>query len=228
MAQTTSRALNDRAWLRRRVLAWFRRHGRSFPWRETEDPYRILIAELLLQRTRADNVARLYPRFIARFPTPQALARADTSDVESLLRPLGFAHRTRRLPELAGVLVEDYDGLVPATEQELLALPGVGPYVANAVLTLAYHERRPLVDPNVIRLIDRAVAIGSTRPRPRDDPRLSEALAILLPPHRAREFSLGLIDLGALICTARPRCGVCPLRGRCSALRAGRVVPRAD
>jgi A/G-specific adenine glycosylase len=206
---------------------WHRQNGRRYPWRETSDPYQILIAELLLQRTRTDVVERTYPRFVATYPTSASLAAADPGDVESLLRPLGFVHRTRRLPELARALLERHAGRVPTTEGELLALPGVGRYVTNAVLTLAYGRRRPLLDPNVIRLLDRALGVGSARARPRDDAALWDALADLVPTRHAREFALGLVDLGAVVCVRRPRCYECPLRPRCAAFQSGGVVPAA-
>jgi A/G-specific adenine glycosylase len=215
----------DRVWFRRRVLRWFRQHGRRYPWRETDDAYRILIAELLLQRTRTDVVERIYPGFVAAYPTPESLAAADPRDVEALLRPLGFVHRTRRLPELARVLLERHAGRVPTTEGELSALPGVGRYVANAVLAVAFRRRRPLLDPNVIRLLDRALGVSSVRARPRDDSALWDALADLAPTRNAREFALGLVDLGAIVCVRRPRCYQCPLRPRCVAFQSDRIIP---
>ncbi len=216
---------NTQQWLRRRVLAWFRTNGRDFPWRETDDPYRVLIAELLLQRTRADLVERLYDRFLAAYPSPHALAKAEPAETEALLGPLGFLHRSRRLPALGRALVDRHGGDVPRSKSALLALPGVGEYVANAVLTIAFGRRMPLVDPNVIRLLGRVIGHASTRARPRDDAALWEFVAHLLPRRGAREFSLALVDLGALVCRRRPRCFECPLRSRCEAFLSGTVTP---
>jgi len=216
---------NTTRWLRRRVLGWFRKHGRDFPWRETEDPYPVLVAELLLQRTRADLVEPIYDRFLAAYPSPHALAKADPADAEELLRPLGFLHRSRRLPALGRALVDSHGGDVPRSKSDLLALPGVGEYVANAVLTVAFGRRMPLLDPNVIRLLDRVFGRTSTRARPRDDAELWEFVAHLLPRRNAREFSLALVDLGAVVCRRRPRCFECPLRSRCDAFLSGSVEP---
>jgi A/G-specific adenine glycosylase len=216
---------NTYRWLRRRVLAWFRGHGRDFPWRETDDPYHVLIAELLLQRTRADLVEPLYHRFLAVYPDAHALAKAEPAETEELLRPLGFLHRSRRLPALGQSLVDRHHGDVPRSKQALLALPGVGEYVANAVMTVAFGQRMPLLDPNVIRLLARVLGRTSTRSRPRDDAALWEFVAHLLPRRRAREFSLALVDLGALVCRKRPRCFECPLRPRCNAFLSGSVTP---
>ena len=218
-----------RRWLRRRVLAWFDDEGRSFPWRIANDPYAVLIAELLLQRTRADLVPATFESFLSDYPHAHALASADAADVVEALRPLGFLHRSARLPSLAREMVERFGGAVPSRESELRSLPGVGQYVANAVLVVAFGKRRPLLDPNVIRLLGRALGISSAKPRARDDPRLWETLTELLPRRRSREFALGLIDLGAVVCVPRrPRCFRCPLREKCIAFNRGLVAPAAD
>jgi A/G-specific adenine glycosylase len=215
-------------WLRRRVRAWFKASGRSFPWRERRDPYRVLIAELLLQRTRADLVLPLYEEFVALYPNPSALAAADEREVLDFLRPLGFCHRSARLPALGRALCAQHRGRVPRSKAALLALPGVGEYVANAVLALAYNQRRPLLDPNVIRLLGRVFGLRSTRARPRDDPAQWSLVEELLPQRNAADFGLALIDLGALVCLSRrPRCFECPLRERCQAFATLDVSPAA-
>jgi A/G-specific adenine glycosylase len=217
---------SDTRWASRRVRTWFGRHGREFPWRQTSDPFHILIAELLLQRTRADLVPDAFTRFIGRYPDPASLAVADESDVVDLLRPLGFLHRSARLPHLARELCGRFEGRVPRTEAELASLPGVGRYVANAVLVVAYGARRPLLDPNVIRLLARCFGISSSRARPRDDDRLWRLVEDIVPSRDPKPVALGLIDLGAVVCRPkRPTCHICPLRLRCRALRTGLVVP---
>jgi A/G-specific adenine glycosylase len=216
----------DSEWLRRRVLRWFRQSGRDFSWRRTRDPYCVLIAEVLLQRTRADLVEPIYRRFVSKYPNAEALAAEDSTDVIELLRPLGFFHRSARLPALGHALVERHGGEVPRVKAQLLALPGVGEYVANAVLTVAFGERRPLLDPNVVRLLGRVLGLRSPRARPRDDASLWDFVQELLPSRAAREFNLALVDLGATVCqTRRPRCFACPLRPRCLAFAEGRVDP---
>jgi A/G-specific adenine glycosylase len=211
------------------VLAWFDSTGRDFPWRNSRDPYSVLIAELLLQRTRADLIGPLYREFLDAFPNAAALAAADQQEIDALLRPLGLAKRTSRFVALGLALVERHAGRVPRSRKALLALPGVGPYTANAVLTLAFGRRVPLLDPNIIRLLHRALGLRSERRRPRSDAQLWERVAELLPSRRSREFSLGLLDLGAVICRARrPRCSECPLRSRCRAFNTGQVEPAPD
>jgi A/G-specific adenine glycosylase len=219
---------SDPAWLRRRLLSWFRDCGRSFPWRDTTDPYVVLIAELLLQRTRADLVEPVFNRFIASYPDACQLARADPIDVVELLRPLGFLHRSARLPGLARALVEEHGGRVPKSFPALMDLPGVGRYVANAVLALAFKERRPLLDPSVLRVLARVFGRESPRPRPRDDEQMWAFVDELSPRRGAREFNLALVDLGAIVCRRRrPRCYECPLQTRCRAFAEGTVTPAA-
>jgi A/G-specific adenine glycosylase len=214
------------AWVRRRVLDWAGKHGRDFVWRRSRDPYDVLLAELLLHRTRADVVEPTFLRLRAAYPTPKLLAEADENEIVDLLRPLGYSHRSRRLPSLGRALVERHNSLVPNQKKALLALPGVGPYVANAVLALGFGEREPLLDPNVIRIIGRVFGIRSERARPRDDRMLWDFLERLVPPSKPAEFGLALIDLGALVCTPRrPRCRECPLSARCIAYATDRVEP---
>jgi A/G-specific adenine glycosylase len=139
----------------------------------------------------------------------------------TILHPLGLAHRSLRLPALGRSLVNDHQGQVPSSFSALAALPGVGRYTANAVLTVAYRQRRPLLDPNVIRLIERVFDRRSDRSRARDDSELWAFVESLLPERGAREFNLALVDLGATVCRPRrPRCSECPLAERC--LAAGR------
>jgi A/G-specific adenine glycosylase len=228
-AEAYERARSDASWIRRQALKWFRGHGRTFPWRASTDPYVVLITEVLLQRTRADLVESVFERFFERFPTPKSLSEASSNEVVEILRPLGFLHRSARLSSLGTALVERHQGRVPRSKDALLALPGVGEYASNAVLTICFRQRRPLVDPNIIRLVDRLLGFQSARPRPRDDALLWDLISELLPSRGAREFNLALLDLGSVICRSRrPRCYRCPLRPRCAAFNAGRVLPAPD
>lgn len=197
-------------------------HGRQFPWRQEREPFGVLLAELLLHRTRADAVAAVFPLIRRRWPTAAKLADADVATLLTELRPLGFSHRSRRIHQLAKTLVSEHAGTVPRDRASLLALPGVGPYIANAVMVIAYGAHLPLVDPNSIRVVSRVFGYASARARPRDDPVLWDFVQTLVPAKRAADFGLALVDLGALVCLPkRPRCSECPLRGRCLAVRAG-------
>jgi A/G-specific adenine glycosylase len=212
-------------WFRRKLLDWFASHGREFPWRQTQDPYRVLIAEVLLHRTRSDLAARVYGDFIERYPTAAALAVADVDEVVATLRPLGFVHRSARLPELGRALLADHGGVVPSDRESLLRLPGVGSYMANAVLALAFDRTAPLLDPNVIRVLERFFGMRSERLRARDDKRLWSFLERLVPRTQSRDFNLALVDFGSTVCRKRPLCPDCPLRARCDAYANGTVEP---
>lgn len=205
------RTAADLSRLRRRLLGWGRRHGRQFPWRSTRDPWEVLLAELLLQRTRADLVAPVYESTLRRYGTAGDLADADPSDVVALLRPLGFAHRNARVQ---GVADACRDG-VPRSMRGLLALPGVGRYAATATLCFAYGRRLAVVDPTVVRLFGRLGIVSSERARARDDDLVWRGADRLVPRHAARAWNFAVLDLGALVCRPRPRCHECPLLAEC-------------
>jgi A/G-specific adenine glycosylase len=165
----------------------------------------------MLQRTRADLVVPVYEEVIERYPSAGALAQAPPREVENLLRPLGYSHRNARIQAAARACEEG----VPRTLPGLLAIPGVGRYAASATLCFAFGRRLAIVDPNVIRVLDRLGLGSSIRSRPRDDPSLWEAANVLVPRGAAREWNFGLLDLGALVCRPKARCNECPLLSWC-------------
>ncbi|MHB8221062.1 MAG: HhH-GPD family protein [Acidimicrobiales bacterium] len=205
--------------LRRAVLAWG--VHRDLPWRQTGDPWSILVSEFMLQQTQVSRVLDPYRRFVERFPTPRDCAGAPKADVVRAWAGLGYHRRALALHRTAHVLVEHHGGRVPATRLELEALPGIGPYTARAVLALAFGEDVGAVDTNVSRVLARAVAGRPLRPAEAQD--LADRL---VPPGRAPDFTQAMFDLGAMCCTTRhPRCGTCPLAGRCAWRRAGGPDP---
>ena len=208
------------------MVAWYRRSGREFPWRNTGDPYHILAAEMMLRKTSAGLPARVFPEFIRLYPTVGSLARASESRVRRVLQPLGIADRARLMIQTAKAISVDHDGTVPSSLTALLALPGVGPYTANAVRCFAFNQRAPLVDTNVIRVLSRSLEIHSEKRRPRSDRALWAAAEDLVPVQHAREYNLGLLDLGAGICTINnPACHRCPLVKSCAAYQAASPLP---
>ncbi len=201
---------------RRRLLRWFRREGRDLPWRRTRDPYHVLVSEFMLQQTQVSRVTEYYPRFLARYPTVHALADAAPSQVKEMWQGLGYYRRAANLHRLAQLVVEEHDGEIPDDPEVLRGLPGVGRYTAGAVATFAFEQSTPAVDTNVSRVIRRAF-----HPRARGtagDHRIWATGAALVPRAGAAAwaFNQGIMELGALICTARvARCGVCPVRKGC-------------
>ena len=202
---------------RRRLLRWFRRHGRDLPWRRTRDPYRVLVSEIMLQQTQVTRVEGYYERFLRRFPTLGDLSAAPASQVRESWDGLGYYRRAVNLHRLARVVVAERDGILPGDVQELRALPGVGRYTAGAVACFAFERVAAAVDTNVARVLRRAfhprlASAGRER-------RLWETAESLLPRSgkAAWAFNQGIMELGALICTARvARCGQCPVRQACA------------
>lgn len=200
-----------------RLLKWFSKNKRSFPWRETSDPHKILIAEILLRKTDAGKVLRIYERFIRRYPSFEALINADRRELEDFLRPLGiYRRRAKELMDLARIVKAKHRGKVPHSREEILGLPGVGDYAANAVLCFAFGKTVPLVDTNVIRVVARVFSFKSKRKRARDDPEIWREIGRIVPKGKARDFNLAILDLAAASCLPRkPVCGICPVTLLC-------------
>jgi A/G-specific adenine glycosylase len=202
---------------RRRLLRWFRRHGRDLPWRRTRDPYHIVVSEFMLQQTPVARVAAYYHRFLERYPSIESLASAPAATVRESWEGLGYYRRAANLHRLAQAVVAEHGGVVPADPAALLRLPGVGRYTAGAVACFAYELATPAVDTNVARVIRRAFhprLHQAASPR-----RLWETAAEIVPRSgkHAWTFNQAVMELGALVCTARvARCGDCPVRRACA------------
>ncbi|MDK2464716.1 MAG: A/G-specific adenine glycosylase [Candidatus Korarchaeota archaeon] len=209
------------------LLEWHRDNRRDYPWRRCGDPFRVLVAEVMLQRTRADQVEEVFTRFFEEFPDPSAAASADREKLERLLAPLGLRHRARRMGRLLSELLERHGGRIPDDYDELLKLPGVGPYTASAVLCFAFGRRIPIVDANVARFYVRFFGV-EPRGRPHRDPEVLRLAEECLPEGRAREYNEALLDFAALVCGPTPRCGSCPLRELCRYARASGGVREPD
>lgn len=204
--------------IRTRLLCWFRDHGRQFPWRRTRDPYRVLVAEKLLQQTCArESLVQAYDDLLAAYPTPAALAAGNVEWIEATIQPLGLHYRAKELVILAEAIAEKHCGHVPRDLEALLALPGVGDYTARAVLCFAFGEDVPLVDANIARILCRLVALpGKVPPNPTRKRHLVELASSLVPVGQSRKFNLAMLDLGALVCrSSRPECTECPLPPVC-------------
>ena len=203
-------------WLRRRLLSWFKRNGRSFPWRDPErTPYEVVVAEILLQRTTAAGVARTYAGFVERFPSWVALAQSPLGELENTLRLFGLWRRKAQAFQHLAQSIEANGGVVPRTRRELERLPGIGPYTASAVLAIVYGQAEALLDVNMARLLSRF--LGSSEGAEASLKRRLRTLALLLVRgKRPLEVNWAVLDFGALVCKAgRPRCQECPLRARC-------------
>lgn len=208
----------------RRLRAWYRANHRDLPWRRTRDPYHVLVSELMLQQTQVSRVVLKYGEFLTRFPTLESVASASPTRVMEAWSGLGYYARARNLHRLARAVVRDDEpATLPSDPAELRRLPGIGAYTAGAVASFAYERRAPLVDTNVARVLRRVFA-------PRLDPRSGAgtralwAMADVLLPRTGRAaytHNQALMELGALVCTARVRhCARCPVRGVCATYAA--------
>ncbi len=204
--------------VRRALLGWFARNARDLPWRRTKDPYAIWISEIMLQQTRVQAVVPYYERFLTRFLTVEQLARARLDAVIKLWEGLGYYSRARNLHKAAQKIVTQLDGRLPATREQLLALPGIGRYTAGAIASIAFDRPEPLVDGNVTRVLCRIFRIQGSPKDPAVQKRIWAIAAKLVPERHAGQFNQALMELGRETCLPRhPRCADCPVNGFCEA-----------
>jgi A/G-specific adenine glycosylase len=206
--------LRGRRAFQRRLLSWYRRHGRELPWRETTDPYKVLVSEIMLQQTQVDRVVPKYHEFVSRYPTFESLAGARVREVTKAWYPLGYNIRPVRLHSIACETVERYGGRLPDEPEQLQQFKGIGRYTAGAIATFAYGKAAPILDTNVARVLHRIfLKKGDAKKQRAQLWALSEAL---IPKKAAYDFNQGLMDFGAMVCTAkRPLCPACPMKRLC-------------
>ena len=210
------------------LIAWFDAHARKLPWREPgTTPWGVLVSEVMLQQTPVHRVAAVWTEWLTRWPMPSSLAAETPGTVVRAWGKLGYPRRALRLHAAATAIAAQHDDVVPADVDVLLALPGIGAYTARAVAAFGYGHRVPVVDTNVRRVVARAVH-GMADSGPPSTPRDLSDVDGLLPQVRAAHFCAALMELGALVCTARrPRCADCPVAGECAWVRAGRPAGAA-
>jgi A/G-specific adenine glycosylase len=204
--------------VRRLLLAWYYQHRRDLPWRGESSPYRIWVAEVMLQQTQVTTVIPYYRRFLDRFPTVATLANAPLADVLKLWEGLGYYARARNLHKAAIEIVEKYTGQLPQTYAELRQLPGFGEYTAGAVASIAFGEVVPTIDGNVKRVLARLFAIEEDITRGKVARRLKEIAVALVDPDHPGDWTQALMELGAMVCSPKnPLCSTCPLQALCQA-----------
>ncbi|HEV3166383.1 MAG TPA: A/G-specific adenine glycosylase [Isosphaeraceae bacterium] len=215
----------DLAWVaevRQQLVRWYQQGHRDLPWRTTRDAYRILVSETMLIQTTVTAVIPYYDRFLARFPTIRDLAGAEETEVLKAWEGLGYYRRARQLHMAAQVIVRDYGGAVPDELDAVRALPGVGRYIAGAILSFAFDRAAPIVEANTQRVLARWLAWKEDLRSSRSQARLWRAAERLVPPEGAGLFNQAMIELGAVICTPRvPLCLACPVTSECRARGLG-------
>lgn len=200
----------------KKILQWFEENSRDFPWRRESDPYKILVSEILLQKTKAENVVPIYNVFVKKYPNIFVLHSSSFLEIKNDIKLLGLStQRAKKFQLLGNILVDRYNGEIPCSRDELLKLPGVGMYIGNALACFAFGEELPLLDTNIGRIIERVFSIKVSGEE-RKKIRVWDAIADFIPSGKAREFNYSLIDFGAFICTAKnPKHDLCPLNRIC-------------
>ena len=199
------------------LLAWFGRHARILPWREEPTPYRVWVSEVMLQQTRVEAVKPYFLRFLEELPDVAALAAAPEAQILKLWEGLGYYNRVRNLQRGAQAVMTRFDGVIPGDFDALLSLPGVGPYTAGAIASIAFGIPVPAVDGNVLRVTARFRDCHDDVSDPRVKREIEAAVAAVIPRERAGAFNQALMELGATVCLpgGEPKCGLCPLAELC-------------
>lgn len=205
------------------LLRWYHRHARrSLPWRKTQDPYAIWVSETMLQQTQVATVIPYYRKFLRRFPTVRALAKATPTQVLDVWSGLGYYRRAQHLHQGAIQVVREWNGQLPSNVQELRKIPGIGPYIAGAIASIAFGQPEPALDGNALRVFARIFGIREDPHRPSVQRSIHERLRSIIPSKAPGHFNQAVMDLGATICTPRrPRCELCPVASECMAFAKG-------
>ena len=225
MQKNTNTGLDHQliCYFQQNLLAWYTESGRDLPWRQTSDPYQILVSEIMLHQTQVDRVLPKYLQWIRTYPSFQALAAAPLSEVEALWRPLGYNFRPIRLHNIAQRVIDEFNGQLPNTLEELTAIKGIGRYTAGAILSFAFHKDAPIVDTNIRRVIQRLFNIQGNSFRAPAKKHIWQIAEAMIPQGHAYTFNQAIMDFGALVCVARnPHCQTCFMNGHCRFLTDAR------
>lgn len=203
------------------IMPWYLQNKRDLPWRENKEPYTVWLSEIMLQQTRVKAVIPYYERFIAELPTIGALAGASEEQLYKLWEGLGYYSRVRNLQKAACVMMQEHEGSFPSEYEQILKLPGIGPYTAGAIASICFDVPVPAVDGNVLRVIARLEGLTDDIFLPAIKKEIREALLQVYPNSNCGDFTQGLMELGATICIpgGKPKCEVCPVKGICKAFQ---------
>lgn len=209
----------------KQIIAWYQKNKRDLPWRNTKDPYKIWLSEIMLQQTRVAQGLPYYQRFTKKFPLLKDLAQASEQDVLKLWQGLGYYSRARNLHFTAKYIYYDLDGVFPESYEKLLALKGVGDYTAAAIASFCFNEKKPVVDGNVYRVLARFFGIKTPIHLPKAKKEFKALANELIDSNDPGLFNQAIMEFGALQCTpAQPNCSICPLNSACMALQKGEVT----
>lgn len=204
---------------------WFKQNKRDFPWRKNPSPYKVWISEVMLQQTRASVVVPYFERWMERFPNVKALAETSLEEVIKLWEGLGYYSRARNLHKGAHQILERFNGEIPSTKEELMSIQGLGPYTVNAILSFGFQKRAAPVDGNVTRVLARFFAIEENVCKQSVKRKIAQGAEAILPPDEPWVAAEALIELGATICSPKPRCDICPLANNCLGKQKAPFLP---
>ena len=211
--------------LQSRLLSWYCKNGRKhLPWRKDSDPYRVLVAEVLLRRTRVEQVIPVFEEVVERYPDLDSLANANESQLEMIISPIGLKSRAESLKKIAKQIVTNYNGKLPLKQAMLENLSGIGPYISNSILVFGYGKRRAIIDGNISRIYNRIFNMSRMKDSSRDI-EMRRFAREMLPDEGFVKYNAALLDFGALVCTYRkPRCEQCVITDLCQYFKLGKAV----
>jgi len=199
------------------IVEWFKKNGKKYPWRNEKDPYRILVAEIMLQRTRVNQVLPVYQEFIKKYPDINSASKTDIKHISAFVKKLGLFWRSKLIKEMITYIMKNKNGKVPSNRTELLKIPGVGDYIADTMISFAFNGRRTIIDSNVVRLVTRFFGIEEKGEMRRNKKFINfcQELTTNTTASDVKRFNWGLIDFAAEVCKSSPLCGKCPLSEKC-------------
>jgi len=213
---------------RKIILRWGEKHFQIFPWRTTDDPYKILMAEIMLHRTQAKQVLPVYKKFIQRFPNIDSLTEAKTSEINTLMASLGLKWRINLVKQIATFINNNNSSKIPSNKSLLLKLPGVSEYIASAVLCFSWNHPEPIIDTNTMRIVCRYFGI-ICKDHYRRNKQFRKLMGALLVDKRAKDYNYALLDFGHEICTKRrPQCPKCPVSKHCVYWQKGHKIKKTN
>lgn len=215
--------IDDKRQLTKDLLDWYDAHARILPWRESPTPYRVWVSEIMLQQTRIEAVIPYFERFLNALPTLVDLSKADDGTLSKLWEGLGYYHRVRNMKLAAIICMNQYLGELPSTYDELIKLPGIGAYTAGAIASIAFKQRVPAIDGNVLRVFSRIVFSEDDILKEKTKKKFQSIVLDYLPIHRPDDFNQAIMEIGQLVCipNGAPKCDICPLSKHCIAYQRG-------
>jgi len=217
MEEITNDLSNNMVQFQKFIINWTSENLKSYPWRDKKSPYKVLISEIFLIRTKAHQVKPIFIKFIEKYPSLESLFKMKLQDGEKLMNSLGLHKRVDMLKKLSEQIKFDFNEKIPNNYKDLISLMGIGPYTANAILCFAFGKRKPLLDNNILRLYERVFNIKSNKKKPTTDKKLWELSEKLLPVNNFVNFNYGILDFCIEICTPKkPKCLFCPLNQMCN------------